>query len=452
MEPKLWIKSDGALLNVTTRGVICYGAGKACVEICNEIQLPNIQYVIDRNKDRQKIQLCNHKYEIQSSQILKKLAPDKYYIFISSTKYTREIMDDIRTYIGDSIPVCNGSDQLFYVYESLEEMLLCDPFIQRKIVNQHGSFSINEYVKSFKQVVSNCLEKVEIKYFTPIKRGSKIIFIFGNDQKQWVFSVPGVFSFLEAQQERWGGMTNDIDVIRERYEIKRKYRLEDKLTIYEDHRGYLLQHYACEVIDFSDKEIRAKVLKQCRCLHQLDAVIKIERNATKRYKQLLLTRNTIGKTVSDTERDLIDKMEPYIQYLDNPDMPKRVCHGDLHHGNIVVYDGEIFFIDWEFLCRMDPMYDVCRFLYYSSHDEFSTYLELYEENISRLYRELPDYLADYYGRKCTLKEYEHAFAMMLLCENIELLLRATAKGQDTEKMAELILKHMNRYDEMEETI
>lgn len=452
MKLELWIKSSGGLLNVTNRNAICYGAGNACIEICNEMQLPNIQCVIDRDKHGQKIQLCNQTFEIQSPQVLKELSADQSYIVISSTRYADDIMEDICTCVGDVFPVCVGKENILYVYTSVEDMLLCDPFVQRKIVEQHVSLYINDYIREFKRIVSNCLEQAETEYFVPIKKGSKIIFIFGNDKKQWVFSFPGIFSLGEEQRRYWGGEINDIENIEKRYAIKKKYRLEESLTIYEDNRGYLLQHYAGEAVDCLDKEIRASIMVKCRQLHQSGAGIKIERSPIERYKELISVRNTIGRAVSDTERKLDDKMKLYIQYLDNPDISPKICHGDLHHGNMVSYEGKIFFIDWEFLCMMDPMYDVCRFLYYASFDEFDTNLELYDKKIRRMYKELPDDLKAYYGRTCSSEEYKHAFAMMLLCENIELLLSAVKKRKDTEKMAGLILKNMERYDGMEERV
>lgn len=159
-------------------------------------------------------------------------------------------------------------------------------------------------------------------------------------------------------------------------------------------------------------------------------------NPFKRYT--LLEKKLCGEIRKKIHRITvqIDKYQTY--YVGNKLV---LSHGDCHHGNVVFDEGKCVLIDWEFLCYTYEYYDVCRFLFYSQIDEFSSDSIIYEIKIQELYSTLSEILR-FYKTKLDDKEIRDAKIMLFLCEAIELLLRLARKQKNAMELIELIEKHI----------
>ena len=109
----------------------------------------------------------------------------------------------------------------------------------------------------------------------------------------------------------------------------------------------------------------------------------------------------------------------------------KICHGDFHHGNIVKYNHKIQIIDWETMCMSDPMYDICRFLFYYCREKKKPPFE-----------ELEYFLTLYYSKRPCKKEYEHAYAMLTYCEYVEFLLQLVNDRKNNVDLYKDIIKRL----------
>lgn len=75
-----------------------------------------------------------------------------------------------------------------------------------------------------------------------------------------------------------------------------------------------------------------------------------------------LHANLIEKNLSFSELDAaVNKLEDLHKLHKQFIFEKVTVHGDLHQGNLILRDEEIFFLDWEKAGYEDPFYDLCSF-------------------------------------------------------------------------------------------
>lgn len=438
------VNNNGQIIDITEKRIILYGAGQGAIEYCDTLQLENIEYVVDsdRSKKDTNIQLFNRTYAIHSPDKILELNMDDYCIVISSHKYAESIKADICKLIGDRLLIIEDWNKIGYVYDCLTDMFLCDPFVQKKIVEQHASTRLKAYINKVLRIAKENIDTEQIMFFYPLKQGHRIVFILGSENKQYVCMLPGVFSELK-KESGWRISATNTEVKNEIFEIKKRLINNDKLTIYEDEEGFVLQHYAGDKLEFRSKDIRKKILCQLRKVHLSDLKVTISVDVTERYTYLCKKISNGYEQFSQ----ISNRVEQLIKNIlcDMRQESKSLCHGDFHHGNIVGWKNDIFFIDWEFMCMADSMYDVCRFLYYSTIDENSIEIEKYGEAMEQLYRNIHCFLEMYYGRLPEKEEVMHARRMLLFCEAIEFCLRILREQERTRMMGELVCKHIYEY-------
>lgn len=417
----------GQWVDVTEKQAVLYGAGQGCFAFMNEMQLPKVCCVADSSESKwgKEIELLNTIYQIQPPHVLLTLEPEKHYIIITSKEHEGEIKESIAKCIGEEkFLLCNGQS-IFFAYKQIDDMFNYDPLMKKGVLASNLSLAVGHIISLFHSITT-MFNQTAIDRFIPSRGGeSKLVFFFGNETELWVFSMPGLHNDWER-----AGIDRDRKSNRElRYALKERVDIDKKITVYEDKNGILIQNYAGEYIDFTREEVKKRVLRQCRKLHQIDEVIEIKNDMIERYF-INLTEKAL-KRAAGGEGDIREAekaMKKVVSMLRNLEYTPRICHCDLSCSNIVSYKGSLFFIDWEYMAMCDPMFDVCGFL-------FSVGLKLhkeskisYENALRLVYLQLKQDLFIYFKRNCTQQEYLRAFLVLLIFEYRELLGEALSTG------------------------
>ena len=427
--------------------MIIYGAGQGCLDFLNEMVLHNIAYIIDSDQKKwdKEIELLNVIYKIQSPFFLSLLNLENYYIVISSNKEEESIKASIETYIPkDSILICNRQT-LYLSYKRIEDLFYYDPLMKKKLLLTNMSFAIESVISIFKDSM-RLFENITIDCFMPLREGgSKLTFLFGNENELWVFSFPGYHSGWEKI-----GIERDRKKNRKiRYELRKRIGVDKTITIYEDENGVLIQKYADDCIDFSKDEVKRTVLNKCYSLHQVNEVIDIKNDMIEHH-YTNLTEKVLQRVSSS--RDIImkvnSKMIIVLDLLKKIKYTPQVCHCDLLCTNVVSYKGDLFFIDWEYMAMGDAMFDICRLLFSMGLKRQGSNNITYKNAVQNVYTMLRQDINIYLGRKCTDEEYLHAFLVMLIFECRGLYEEALIKKVFDIEKVELLINHINQIEKL----
>jgi len=432
----------GQWVDVSEKIAVIYGAGQGCFDMMNEIQVQNVRFVIDSDQSKwgEEIELLNVTYRVQNPVILASLVPDEYYIIISSTRYMEKIKESISRYVGErEVIICNMHN-IFYSYERIEDMFQCDPVMLRSVLLSNLSFTVNDMIADFKHISGMVIDDT-LDRFIPSKGGeSKLVFFFGNERKLWVFSFPGLHNDWERM-----GIDRDKQRNKEiRYYFKTRIDIDKKITVYESGTGILIQRYAGECIDFMSGEVKRAVLDKCRILHETDTIIDIRNDMVLRYYSGMIKKITkrYGTSLGGI-KEIEQAMEKPLTMLKAIDYIPRVCHCDLFCSNIVCFDGELFFIDWEYMAMGDPLFDVCGFLFSIGIELCKTNHIPYDKAIQQTYELLQRDLSTYFKRKCSEEEYLHALLIMFVFECREVLGECLSTGEVNTEKLNILLRHID---------
>ncbi len=383
-------------IDVTERKAIIYGAGKGCIDMMNDLLLPNVGLLVDGNPKihGKQIMLLNKVYEVQTPNVLKNMNNSKYFIVVSSERYYKDIYDDISRICGSDFIVCMWKRDLRYRYKSLESLLLLDNSSRKKIANAGLSKESYEIMEDFDKLLRQMKDIPMIDRYIPLRMGgSKFSFLFGNNETLWVYHHNGyVNSFDNRLIER-----ESVQCKLAREEAVDQYDLDKTLTLCKNKYFSCIQIYADEVLDFSNELVQKKVLKKMRELHTLrDDSLPINRftdlffwdyfKALEEKGQCIeLVRNKIG--VGSAE------------YIEKHQKNLCVIHGDLTYENVVSNNGDICFIDWEYLSSGLPEVDIGYFLFSIYYFDYYYGLIDFASMCNRCYEQIPGFMRLYYEKQ-----------------------------------------------------
>ncbi len=442
------IFSNGKWNDVTSKTAVLYGIGGGLASWWRKAQVPTISLLVDGDSAKwgQEVQIGGAIHEIKNPIVLRDLDPGTYFILVPGQNYVSERLADVQRFCETPSVLIARGDDVRYVYETLSEMLLLDPIIHEKVMEQACSRNLQAYIDKFNSIINKSLGSISINRFIPIRRGHKISFSFGNSEKLWFCGIRGEICLNLSETVGWRPNDANLENLAKIYKVRKEYAIEKELTLYEDQDGFLLQHYANDIVDYHSEAVRYQVLQKLRSLHDLPIRLDITMEIVRRYKYEMARIKHRSDEIPEWISGIDKRMQSVIEVLSRTDWKKTLCHGDFHHGNIVGLEGKIYFIDWDFMCESDPFYDICRFLYYSSIEEHDNDTHRYDKATSELYNKLPTYLDIYYKRPCTLTERKHAFGMLLFCECVELFLRVLRRQDGTDDVAKILEKHLSDWE------
>lgn len=362
MSGQLMVQCGTKWIDVSDRKIIIYGAGQGCIDMMNDLQLKKIYAVIDSNQSIQgtRVVLQNKLFEIDAPELLNRINPNEFLIVISSIRYKEEIIRTLDEQFDIQYMRCIW-DEMKYCYDTVEDLLILDPILNKKMDRFNLTISRYEIIKSAKKNIKLCFNDVRIDRFISIREGgSKLLFLFGNENKLWIYSVRGQYNTKnKLVMQKSENIAFSI-----RTQFIKENAIGDEITIYRDETGVLIQEYGTKIEDFGSKYIRKCVMRECRRIHMLNH----EQNNLeesnfvdgfyKSYRELI---DVHDKRSADILYEIDELAEKSITRLMKSGELK-VIHGDLTYENIVLYNGKVSFIDWEFLSVGNPMIDLGMFV------------------------------------------------------------------------------------------
>ena len=132
---------------------------------------------------------------------------------------------------------------------------------------------------------------------------------------------------------------------------------------------------------FSDKKKLRKFRDKIRLIQKIDKK-KINKNLISEIKNYLNY-----KEAPKIIRNNIKKVESYINlYPQN-----KVCHGDIHFGNLLVSKEELYFLDWDYSLISCMGYEIAMFAYLErlNQIQIKTLSEIFEVSINEIRHYLP---------------------------------------------------------------
>lgn len=383
-------------LDVSERRAIIYGAGQGCFEIINQYEIPRIEYVVDSDLSLhgKKRLLLGEFFQICTPDILKDLNSKQYYIIVSSIKYQKDIVEKIKSVIGMAMPICRGIGNIRVSYYAVEDLFYMDKVMHEKIRELNLSYCVKDIIKQFYKVANRITDVKNITYFEPIKDGhSKLIFIFGDYQDKWVFSYPGKLIGYEPREF----IKKNPGYISQRINCKFKHIYENDITIYEDLNGISVQYYSNEMIDVSNEKIMRDIFQKLRKLHSEKYKelpdVEFEDNFYYFWKDLVAKKHGFEKA----ERlYILDTIGDNIVKSIRLESEKKVIHGDFISDNVIMFNGEICFIDWEFLGIGDPMIDISYFNYSIYEKRYELGEISFKTMCEEMHKKMSDITAWYY--------------------------------------------------------
>lgn len=244
-------------------------------------------------------------------------------------------------------------DSTVYEFENLEELRLFD--------TRYQNHSDNEAMEKIAQIFS--VDEKEIKNIKCLKAGmTNKSFVFSINEKSYIFRIPGPGTdmLINRQEEKTV------------YEVIAPLHLSDDIIYFDGTNGYKISRFYensrnCNPDDWNDVSRCMQTLKN---FHEQKLQVSHEFSLRERidfYEQLCSHPECIRFEDYSQVRpqmnellDLIDRLQP----------PKSLTHIDSVQSNFLLLpDGSVKLIDWEYSAMCDCLVDIAMFAIYSYYEE-----------------------------------------------------------------------------------
>ncbi len=270
---------------------------------------------------------------------------------------------------------CTNQDIL--EFDSMEELKAFDP-----------DFITHNRVRVFEHICETLhCEPSDIKEIEIIKKGlNNRSFKFTCRDHQYVYRHPGV------------NASNVIDRKNEAFSLRaaKELGIDDTLVYADPEEGWKISRFiqTTDEFDFADKEHIDLLAAHLKTLHQAN----IKAGFCFDYAQEAQRLIEIEKRVDGLSyrRLLAEKeaMQPIFALLEEDPWQVSLCHNDIYEPNLLLENGHLYLIVWEFAGDSDIGFDICK-LFSVHNPQFS---------------EMDKYLFCYYGRETTSEEKLHLLA------------------------------------------
>lgn len=425
-------------IDITERKAILYGICYDAMLISDQIGIQKYEYVIDSDSRKwgNFVKISGRLHQIVSPDVLGDLVVENYYICIFTKKYNNEIKKYIWDRFKKEFLYIENPNQLTLAYHSVKELFEKDVYTISKCVDLNIVRDINKMVFQINEAMKN-IGKIPY-YYLPMKKGRKVLIkAFCKDETLIIglLSRTSKIPYLES----WYG--RNADVQNDKYEFiahQKNSELSSNITYYSSYKnGLIIQKYCSQKIDFKSNEIVGKILNEIKRMHSTTVTVAVYTYPFKRFTELFFS---LDKRYQDKLVGIMQILQRYENDFSNCKLV--LSHGDLHPGNIVFDNNHPVFIDWECICMTYKWYDVCRFLFYSQIDEYSSDNEYYEKSIFLLYKNIGKILL-YYDNEISVNQILEAKKMLFLCEAVELCLRLNRHQEGAEHLIAEIENHIN---------
>lgn len=250
-----------------------------------------------------------------------------------------------------------------YEFENLEELRLFD--------SKYQLDSNNEAMECISKIFE--IPENKITEICCLKSGmTNKSFYFTIDNEQYIFRIPGAGTedLLNRKEEKAS------------YDAIAPLNINEQIYHFDGETGYKIAKYytGCRNASPQSQEDMAALMKVIKKLH--DAKLQVDHHFNLReriqfYEDLCMKNNGIHFL---DYKDVRSNMNVLLDMLDDMDLPQCLCHIDSNPDNFLVLpDGDVRLIDWEYSGMNDPLIDIsmCAIYSYFNIEETEFLMESY---------------------------------------------------------------------------
>lgn len=262
-------------------------------------------------------------------------------------------------------------------FDSMEELQAYD-----------SDYIKNNHIKIFENIcrVLHC-DPSDIQSIESIKSGlNNRSFKFCCNGEAYVYRHPGI----NAQ--------NVIDRRKEATALRaaKSLGIDDTLVEVDEEEGWKISRFVNvdETFDFGNKTHIWLLSDHLKTLHGANLSVGYRFDYGPEADKLLDTIKLLDGSAYHHLLTWRNTMAPIMDYLEEDPWQVSLCHNDIYAPNLLLHEGQLELIDWEFAGDADIGFDICKL--FSVHDPS--------------YDELDEWLHYYYGRDTSRKEKMHLLA------------------------------------------
>lgn len=345
-------RRNGAVIDLTNREMIVYGCGSGANRICTNNQWGNIAYALDGDSEKigTETVLFNRRYKICPPDTLAKLPVDRYWILIASDKYKHEIREMLREKYGQWEEYVFDFPEIFRSYDTIRELVSFDPVGVAKVSNTSISTLLMDYIAVAESLIKRYV-RGHVQYSLLSDASRLVCLISENGIAKYVLHFP-------SRIIGHGGI-HDFSARKAIISNIMHLGIPRNSVIYEDEEGFKLSHFSSDAVDFNDNNIIREILSQLDMIHRNSGImIPVFQDLFETEKHLWEKgfSNSYARKMKDIIHGSIAKI------LEDEKIPKRVCHGDMHFKNVIIFNGDVELIDLDDMCMGNPFVDISTFL------------------------------------------------------------------------------------------
>lgn len=257
------------------------------------------------------------------------------------------------------------SDQQVYEFENLEELRKFDPKYQTRSDNK-----AMELVAEVFQIPESKITNIQC-----LKSGmTNKSFLFRLEDRPYICRIPGPGTEL---------LINRMQETKV-YEAIQPLGISENVVYIDGRTGYKISEYyegARNASAICRKDMAA-CMKVLRCLHEAKISVEHDFNIRERilfYERLCMAH---GGTLFEDYECVRERMMELLERLDCLDRPKALAHIDSNVDNfLILSDGTVRLIDWEYSGMCDPLIDLgmCAIYSYYNEEQVKQLMEVYFE-------------------------------------------------------------------------
>ena len=232
-----------------------------------------------------------------------------------------------------------------YEFDSLEEISDFDP----AFIENVDSSILDNICKTLD------VDRADVVGIEPISQGlTNLSFKFEAGGSQYVYRHPGAGTdaIINREAETFS------------QQVAKQLGLDDTF-IYEDAReGWKISHYLpnCKELDYHDKKQVAQALRMARTLHTCGERSFFEFDVHEKTKQIIELLDDRHRASFSDFRTLFDLIDGLAVHVASEGVEPCLCHNDFYSPNLLVEDGDMYLIDWEYSGMSDYASDLGTFV------------------------------------------------------------------------------------------
>ncbi|HAM15868.1 MAG TPA: MarR family transcriptional regulator [Eggerthellaceae bacterium] len=270
---------------------------------------------------------------------------------------------------------------VIHEFDSLDELATFDP----AFIENVDSSILDNICKTLH------VERADISGIEPISQGlTNLSFKFEAAGRDYVYRHPGAGTdaIINREAEAFS------------QEVARKLGLDDTFIFEDAQEGWKISYYLhdCSELDYHDWDQVRESLHMVRTLHQSSYRSKWNFDVYEKAKEIVALIDERHRASFDDFKTLFDLIDGLAAHVASDGTPQCLCHNDFYSPNLLVSQGKMYLIDWE----------------YSGMSDYASDLGTYICCSDYTYDEACAVLAEYFQRDPTPAELAHCMSYIAI--------------------------------------